>query len=398
MKSIKRDLFDTIKNRLAAEVKTIQVIVGPRQVGKTTLIKQIMDSFSYKNFYHTADSPRPLDTSWIEQHWMTTRLVAGQANEPVLLCFDEIQKITGWSDVVKKYFDEDRQAGRDIRVVISGSSSVQLETGLSDSLAGRFEKLMATHWTYEECQRAFDVTLEEYIRFGGYPGAYAFIKDPDRWVGFIQDSLVEPVMSKDILMRHPVRKPVLLRRLFDLACVYGGQVMSYQKLLGQLQDAGNVTTLAHYQHLLEQALLICGIQKYSGSHVRKRASSPKWIPLNTALMTAAVTPDPYALKPGSVEWGRLTEAAVGAHLINQTLGRRMTVYYWNEGYDEVDFVLEYGDKLVALEVKSGPDGSSHRGLAAFKARYPEAVPVKLGGDGLDLELFFKMDPLALLSV
>jgi len=397
VKDIQRPLLGVLIQRFLRPLTTIQVLIGPRQVGKTTLIHQLSAQMPFKSSYHTADSPAILGPEWIEQHWSTARLESKIQNTPILLCFDEIQKIDNWSEIVKKYFDEDRREGRDIRILLSGSSTTELDTGLSDSLAGRFEKLIATHWTYKECQEAFGVSLGDYFRFGGYPGAYAFMSDRNRWGSYVQNSLIDPIIGKDILMRIPIRKPVLLRQLFILACCYGGQIVSFQKLLGQLQDAGNVTTLSHYKDIIEQALLIAGLPKYTDSQLRKRSSPPKWLPLNTALMTSLSENGSDEWQPGTLAWGRLVEVAVGAHLYNHCLGTSIKVYYWHEAHHEVDFVLAYQDKIIALEVKSGVH-SKIKGVSAFKSQYPHAKLIKVGGDGIDLELFFSITPKDLFEI
>jgi predicted AAA+ superfamily ATPase len=238
-----------------------------------------------------------------------------QKQTQVILVLDEIQKISNWSIEIKRLWDEDTREGNNIHVVILGSSALLIQKGLSESLAGRFEIIRFSHWSWKECHDCFNWTLDQYIYFGGYPGAAYLVNDEERWVQYIRDSLIETAISKDILLLNRVEKPALLRQLFVLACEYGGQIVSYQKLLGQLTDAGNTTTLAHYQRLIESAFLIFGLPKWSGGSLRRRSSSPKWLPLNTALMTALANKGFHEWRNNPIIWGRLVEVAVGAYMV-----------------------------------------------------------------------------------
>ena len=281
----KRDITSIIYRRLREERHFIQLITGPRQVGKTTAIYQVLEGIDIPYHYAAADLPAPPPMEWIAQQWDIARLKL-QKQTQVILVLDEIQKISNWSIEIKRLWDEDTREGNNIHVVILGSSALLIQKGLSESLAGRFEVIRFSHWSWKECHDCFNWTLDQYIYFGGYPGAAYLVNDEERWARYIRDSLIETAISKDILLLNRVEKPALLRQLFVLACEYGGQIVSYQKLLGQLTDAGNTTTLAHYQRLIESAFLIFGLPKWSGGALRRRSSSPKWLPLNTALMTA----------------------------------------------------------------------------------------------------------------
>jgi len=382
----KRDIVYQLKQRLAEPRRFIQVVTGPRQVGKTTAVQQVLEEWQGKFIYGSADLPAPPQPAWIEQLWETARLRL-QEIQPIVLVLDEVQKVSRWSEMLKRYWDEDSREGRDIRVIILGSSALLVQAGLTESLAGRFELLHATHWTFKECEACFGWNLEQYIYFGGYPGAAPLIETEDRWAQYIRDSLIETTLSKDILLLNRVEKPALLRQLFMLAAENAAQIVSYQKFVGQLMDAGNTTTLAHYQQLLEGARLIWGLPKWHGQALRRRASSPKWLVLNTALMTAIAGLKFSAWRKDTTRWGRLVEAAAGAHLINTALGTGIEVYYWRDNNVEVDFVLKQANKLLAIEVKSGLFKGKHSGLAAFAQQFPNSRTMLVGQDGLPVEEF-----------
>lgn len=381
-----RNLVDRLKRRMSEPRRFMQVVTGPRQVGKTTAVHQVLAGWPSPYHYATADLPAPPQPVWIEQQWEMARL-RSKEGQPVVLALDEIQKVTRWSEVVKRCWDEDTHKGKDIRVIILGSSALLVKAGLDESLAGRFEILHAPHWTFRECEACFNWGIDRYLYFGGYPGAAPLVEDEERWSQYIRDSLVETTLSKDILLLTRVEKPALLRQLFMLACEYAGRIVSYQKLMGQLQDAGNTTTLAHYQRLLEGARLIWGLPKWHGKAIQRRASSPKWLVLNTALMTAVSGLEFSGWRNDPNRWGRLIEAAIGAHLINSTLGTGIGVYYWRDRDREVDYVLQLAHKMFAVEVKSGLFKGRHSGLSAFIQKFPGAHPLLVGRDGIPVEEF-----------
>ena len=287
-KTFTRSIYQTLHNRISEPRRFLQVLVGPRQTGKTTLAQQLLANLDIPSHYASADEPALKDRVWIDQQWevMRAKIRAGEPDAPALLILDEIQKIPGWSETVKRLWDEDTAGGSELQIVILGSSALLMQHGLSDSLAGRFEIIPIPHWSLAEMQEAFGWEVEEYIFYGGYPGAATLIREHERWARYIIDALIEPTIARDILLMQRVDKPALLRRLFELGCSYSGQVLSYQKMQGQLQEAGNTTTLAHYLDLLRAAGLLAGLSKYAGQRVRQRASSPKLQVLNTALMTA----------------------------------------------------------------------------------------------------------------
>lgn len=382
----KRNLHYTLLSRLQEPRRFIQVLAGPRQVGKTTLALQVQQALSIPAQYASADEPTLRDRTWIEQQWDLGRLKTRERQDAVLI-LDEIQKISDSSATIKRLWDEDTAAGIPLKIVLLGSSPLLLQQGLTDSLAGRFELLPVHHWSFAEMRDAFGWTLEQYIFFGGYPGAASLIGDPLRWSRYIVDSLIETTLSRDILLMTRVDKPALLRRLFQLGCTYSGQLLSYQKMLGQLQDAGNTTTLAHYLELLSGAGMLTGLPKYAGERVRQRASSPKLQVLNTALMTAQSAHTLNAAQADRDLWGRLVESAVGAHLLNTSAGTQVQVYYWRERNQEVDFVLRSGDALAALEVKSGRRRESLPGLERFSKAFGPQRKLLVGGQGIPVEEF-----------
>ena len=300
---------------------------------------------------------------------------------------DEVQKLPGWSETVKRLWDEDSASGLDLQVVLLGSAPLLLQRGLSESLAGRFEVLPATHWSYTEMKAAFGFSLEDYLFFGAYPGAASLSGDPERWRRYVLDALVETTLSRDVLLLTRVDKPALLRQLFELGCRYSGQVLSYNKMLGQLQDAGNATTLAHYLGLLEQSGLMCGLQKFAGQAVRSRGSIPKLQVFNTALLSASSTLSPAEAARDTSGWGRLVESAVGAHLVNAAARGVCEVFYWREANREVDFVVRRGQVVVGVEVKSGAARGSLSGLDAFRKAFRPQHLLLVGSEGIPLEEF-----------
>ncbi len=379
----KRAAYNTILKRITEQRKFIQVLAGPRQTGKTTMARQLMDAVGIPAHYASADEPALKNASWLEQQWETVRFKAKKDGE-ALLVLDEIQKLPNWSETVKRLWDEDTFNKTSLKIILLGSSPLLIKSGLTESLAGRFELVPVTHWSYAEMRDAFGWSFEQYVYFGGYPGAAELIDDFDRWAHYVKDSLIETSISRDILLMTRVDKPALLRRMFDLGCAYSGQVLSYQKMLGQLQDAGNTTTLAHYLDLLSGAGFICGLQKYAGQQVRRRASSPKLLVYNTAIMSVMDNWSFDELQANRDIWGRWVESAVGAYLLNQTIGRDIGLYYWSKGSMEVDFVLVRGNKITAIEVKSGTSQVKVPGIDAFAKEFPVNRKLLVGAQGIPL--------------
>lgn len=383
----RRQEADVLAARLAEPRRFIQVVAGPRQVGKTTLVQQVTDGISLPVRSASADEPTLKGTDWIAQQWDAARLAVASNAGGAVLVLDEIQKIPGWSETVKRLWDEDTRATRSLKVVLLGSAPLLIAQGLSESLAGRFETIAVAHWSFTEMREAFGWSLEEYLFYGGYPGAAPLITQPQRWSRYIADSLIETSISRDVLLLTRVDKPALLRRLFELACRYSGQILSYTKMLGQLQDAGNTTTLAHYLDLLAGAGMVCGLPKYAGDVARSRGSSPKLQVFNTALMTVTSGMTFAEARADREFWGRLVESAVGAHLANAAMRGECTVHYWRERNHEVDFVVQAGRTLTAIEVKSGRAPQTHAGTAAFAAAFRPTRTLLVGGDGVAVEEF-----------
>ena len=377
-----------LKRRLAEPRRFIQVIAGPRQTGKTTLVRGVVETFGAPFHYASADEPTLRERGWIAEQWEAARSQARVAGRRgVVLVLDEIQKVPGWSETVKRLWDEDTRAKHLLKVVVLGSAPLLIQRGLTESLAGRFEVLRLPHWSYAEMREAFGFSLDQYLFHGGYPGAAPLVKEPERWARYIKDALIETTLARDVLLLTRVDKPALLRRLFDVGCRYSGQILSYTKMLGQLQDAGNVTTLAHYLDLLTGAGMLTGLQKFAGGAARSRGSIPKLQVLNTALMTAQSGMTFEEARTHGEFWGRLVESAVGAHLANAAMTGACELFYWRDRNREVDFVVRAGRKVTAIEVKSGRTRETLAGMDAFAAAFKPARLLLVGADGIAIEEF-----------
>ncbi|KAF0124722.1 MAG: putative ATPase [Elusimicrobia bacterium] len=384
----KRPILKTIQSRLGERRRFIQVLSGPRQVGKTTLIRQFMAGTAMPHHYASADEPSLRDTSWIETQWEIGRLAAKKAKKNgALLILDEAHKVPNWSETVKRLWDEDAASGCGLKVALLGSSPLLIQKGLTESLAGRFELIRVPHWSFAEMKEAFGWNLNKYLYFGGYPGCAELIKDEERWRTYIQDSLVETTLSRDILLQTRVDKPALLRQLFRLACDYSGQILSYQKMAGQLQGHGHTVTLAHYLELLSGVGMVTGLQKYSGSRLRQRGSSPKLLVLNTGLMTSGAAHTFQTTRENHNMWGRLVESAVGAHLFSGLAGSGTELLYWRESSMEVDFVIKRHERLIAMEVTSSRRKDSIPGMNLFAKEFHPYKKLLVGGQGIPLEEF-----------
>lgn len=390
----RRPFFNELFKRLREPRKFIQVLAGPRQCGKTTLILQVLDAVGIPSHYASADAVPKRNNVWIEQQWETARLKSKQNgnHKEFILVLDEIQKIVDWTEAVKKLWDEDGRNHIPVKTVLLGSSPLLLQQGLNESLGGRFEMIRLTHWPFKEIKEAFGLSFEEYIYFGGYPGAVSLISDLQRWKNYIKDALIETTISKDILMMTKVDKPALLRQLFELGSLYSSQILSYNKMIGQLQDAGNTTTLAHYLKLLSGAGMITGLEKYAGEEVRQRASSPKFQVLNNALLTAQMGRTFEESRSDPEVWGRLVESAVGSYLVNVSAEKDIHVYYWRHKDREVDFLLERGDRLVAIEVKSGHKMKQMPGLELCARKFNNVKMLLVGQTGIPVEEFLQVNP------
>jgi len=377
-------MVQDVLHSLQREKNLIQIITGPRQVGKSTAAFQIGEKWTGTVRYASADTPVPPGPEWIRHQWQLARLAA---EENPLLVIDEVQKAAGWSEEVKSLWDEDRRIGKDIRVLLLGSSALLMQKGLSESLTGRFFLHRLGHWQFPEMSQAFGVSLEEWIYFGGYPGTVPFFKREHEWKAYVRDSLIETVLSRDVLQMQSIAKPALLRHLFMLATAYPAQILSYNKMLGQLTDAGNTTTLAHYVQLLHSAFLLSGLELFKIGRRPKRGSSPKLVLWNNALANAVSGKGFETAKNDSEEWGRLVDNAVGAMLLNQLQGSPYELYYWRQKGEEVDYILHAPSTTWAIEVKSSRIKNPH-GKRRFLELYPQAKPFIIGGSGMPLEEFF----------
>ncbi|MDR2919441.1 MAG: ATP-binding protein [Tannerella sp.] len=387
-----RTYLKQVKSRIKEPRKFIQVILGPRQVGKTTMVNQLLSQLSISYVYESADAIAATNLTWLMQAWETARLkMKASGTSEYLLVIDEIQKIDNWSEIVKQQWDKDTRENVNIKVILLGSSRLLIQKGLTESLAGRFETLYLGHWSYPEMQEAFGWNIQQYVYFGGYPGSATLINDEERWKNYIKDSLIETSISKDILMLTRVDKPALLKRLFELGCLYSGQILSYTKIIGQLQDAGNTTTLTNYLKLLSDCGLLGGLDKYAGDIIRKRGSSPKFQVYNNALLTSQDNETYSTAIVNPKLWGRLVESSVGAHLQNHSISDRYNLYYWREGNNEVDFILEKGDKVIGLEVKSGAS-ADNAGMGIFNERFHPNKMLLVGTGGIPYEEFLKINP------
>ncbi|WP_298071822.1 ATP-binding protein [uncultured Bacteroides sp.] len=385
----RRAQFDELAARLAEPRRMIQVICGPRQVGKSTMVKQVLQKTTIPHTAVSADSISEENTAWIGEVWETARarMRIGRHAEH-LLVIDEVHKIDNWSEEVKRQWDTDTFNEVNLKVVLLGSSRLLLKDGLTESLAGRYEMIRMPHWSYREMHDAFGLDVEHYIFFGGYPGGAPLMKNETRWRRYIKDSIIAPAVERDILTTKTVYKPELMKQLFELGCTYSGEEISLTKLLGQLQDAGNVTTLANYLTTLAESQLLCGLQKYANDNARKYNSVPKLYVYNTSLLSAlsGVTFEKVYTAPK--EWGRWVESAVGAHILNYAEEQDYRVYYWRDRDKEVDFVIESNRQCVAIEVKSGWR-TTNAGLPEFVKRFNPVYSLVVGSGGVPVEEFLQ---------
>lgn len=389
MEEYRRLQFRDILNRMNEPRGYIQVLAGPRQVGKSTLVNQVLAEIRFPYYLYNADGVEEDDTDWIRRTWESVRVqMAVSKQEEAVLVIDEVQKIRNWSEAVKKEWDEDTRSRIPLKVFLLGSSRLMLRKGLTESLAGRFEMLRLGHWTPEEMHDAFGWSLDQWIYYGGYPGTARFLSDMRRWRKYVRDSLATPAIEKDVLLTSTIYKPALMKQLFELGCSYSAEILSLTKLLGQLQDAGNVTTLSSYLTILDQCNLLTGLQKYANDEARKYQSIPKYQVYNNALLTAyrGTTYEKDRINPDV--WGRWVESAVGAYLLGGEEEGDYRVFYWREKADEVDFIIQRQGETIAIEVKSGRRGMNS-GLKAFREKFQPKRAFVVGTDGMPLADFFR---------
>lgn len=387
----KRSEYHIITERLKEERKFIQVVMGARQIGKSTVVKQVLKDIDLPYQFFSADNIPATKQSWISDCWDAVRSIKKSNNyESMILVIDEIQKISNWSEAVKKEWDADTFNDCDIKVLLLGSSRVMLEKGLSESLAGRFEEIRMSHWSFLEMKECFDFSLEQYIYYGGYPGAASLINDNDRFSQYIQSAIIDATINKDILMDTPINKPALLRQTFELGASYSGELLSLNKMLGSLQDAGNTVTLAGYINLLNESGLLCGLQKFSIDNARRKASIPKLQVYNNALKMVYNSLSFEQSLLDRKHWGRIFESGIGAYLVSQAFTHRFEVYYWRERNDEVDFILRKNNSLIAIEVKSNAEKNTS-GLDKFRQNFNPDKAFIVGEGGITPEEFLSMN-------
>lgn len=350
--------MSVLQSRIDEAAPLIQVMVGPRQVGKTTALRTALGG---RGVYRTADSPVSLGADVISDWWREA-----SSHPDRLLAIDEVQKIPGWSEAVKKLWDE--RSG--LKLVVTGSSSLLVEKGLRETLAGRFELLRAEHWNYHEAREAFGLTEEKFIEFGCYPGSMPLLGDIHRWGDYVRDAIIEPALGRDLLQLHPVDQPVLLRQVFGTAAGLPAQLISLQKLQGNLQGKGSLPTIRRYLDLLGEAFLVSTVEKYSPSTFRARKSIPKLIVRDNALVRALERPIDAPLSPE--RFRRYFENLVGARFIESG----WKTYYWKDRSFEVDFVaIGPRNQRWAVEVKARPASANElRGLLEFQRLHADFEP------------------------
>ena len=409
MSSLQREQISTLLSRLREDPKWLIVVAGPRQTGKTTLVQQALRQIDLPSRYLSVDEPEstvfPLladlpsddpeeavpisdvkDTAWLIREWERARVEAKRSEGGFVLAFDEIQKIPNWSETVKGLWDADRHDGLPLHVVVLGSAPLLMQRGLSESMLGRFETIRLPHWSFAEMSETFGFDLDRYIYFGGYPGAASLVQEQRRWREYILGSIIEPNIERDILAMERVDKPALLKRLFEFGAEISGQILAYDKMLGQIQGCRKHHDPGALPGFVVESRAADSFGKYAGGAYRRRASSPKLNVLNTALMSVHSGYTFEEAKADRSFWGRLVESAVGAHLFN-TGTPEVRLHYWRERSLEVDFVLEYGRKLVALEVKSGSHRGNTAGMEAFATRFSPRRSLLVGEGGIPIAEF-----------
>jgi hypothetical protein len=330
--------------------------------------------------YVASDEPDAALPGFWERRWAEAEARAGQGNAVLLL--DEIHHLSDWAARLKSHWDRARRRHIPIHVVATGSSALRVATGSRESLAGRFERLTLSHWPAAALVEAFHLSPREaahnFVRFGSYPGAVEFQQNFARWRDYLRDAIIEPAIGRDVLALGTVRRPALLRQVFAIATGAPAQIMSLQKMQGQLQDRGALETVAHYLALLQDAYLVVPLEKYAIQVHRRRASPPKLVVLNNALLSATHPngpPDP-AREPD--RFGFWVENACLAFAINQD----QQVTYWREEPQEVDAILDGSWGKWAVEVKTGKfDIQALRGLLEFCRRNSAFTPLVISAPG-----------------
>ena len=388
-----RQLLAILKSRMAEPRRRMQIIMGPRQVGKSTLAYQFCDGTDTPYDYFAADGVSRFDTAWIPNHWQEARMKMDlHSDKERILIFDEIQKIEGWSEQVKKEWDEDTRMKRNLKVILLGSSRVLLQKGLNESLEGRFEPIRMGYWDWNEMRDSFGFTMQQYIYFGGFPGLANDIHDEDRWRRLMEDTIITPILTRDILEIEEIRNPALLRQVFELACIESARELSLTKMQGTIRS-GTVPTIKNYLNILDQTMTVKPMQKYATSVIKEKNSVPKMQVYNSAFRNRYGQFTFEEAVTNLTEWGRQVESAVGAHLVNRSLLDSFELLYWRDEHKkDCDFVLKKGQALVAIEVKSS-SADDTSGFEKFKQLYGEHITEAfiVGPEGLPLEDFFSLD-------
>lgn len=371
----------------------MQIVMGPGQVGKSTLVGQFTEGISVPFDFFAADGVNRFDSSWIPNKWQQVRMRMDiHSEQEHILIIDEVQKIRGWSEQVKKEWDEDSRSHRNLKVILLGSSRLLSQKGLEESLEGRFETIKMGYWDWQEMHEAFGFSMDEYVYFGGFPGLAPDIQDEDRWRNLMEDSIISPILTRDILEIEEIRNPALLRQVFELACIESAKELSLTKMQGTM-NSGTVPTIKNYLDILNKSMIVQPLQNYSPSRVKEKQSVPKMQVFNNAFRNRFGTFSFDEARVDPAEWGRLVESAVGAHLANRAMTDDYELFYWrNERRQECDYVLRKGQALVAIEVKSGSVDKTV-GFEKFKERFADKVTAAfiVGPHALPLDDFFIMD-------
>ena len=385
--------LNILKSRMAEPRRRMQIVMGPRQVGKSTLVGQFTEGISVPFDFFAADGVNRFDSSWIPNKWQQARMRMDiHSEQEHILIIDEVQKIRGWSEQVKKEWDEDSRSHRNLKVILLGSSRLLLQKGLEESLEGRFETIKMGYWDWQEMHEAFGFSMDEYVYFGGFPGLAPDIQDEDRWRNLMEDSIISPILTRDILEIEEIRIPALLRQVFELACIESAKELSLTKMQGMM-NSGTVPTIKNYLDILNKSMTVQPLQNYSASRIKEKLSVPKMQVFNNAFRNrfGSFSFDEARVDPA--EWGRQIESAVGAHLANRSMMDDYELFYWrNERRQECDYVLRKGQALVAIEVKSGSVDKTV-GFEKFKEQFADKVTAAfiVGPHALPLEDFFIMD-------
>ena len=385
--------LDILKSRMAEPRRRMQIVMGPRQVGKSTLVGQFTEGTSVPFDFFAADNVSRFDTSWIPDKWQQARMRMDiHSEQEHILIIDEVQKIKGWSEQVKKEWDEDSRNHRNLKVILLGSSRLLLQKGLEESLAGRFETIKMGYWDWQEMHDAFGFSTDEYVYFGGFPGLAPDIQDEDRWRNLMEDSIISPILTRDILEIEEIRNPALLRQVFELACTESAKELSLTKMQGTM-NSGTVPTIKNYLDILSKSMTVQPLQNYFPSRIKEKQSVPKMQVFNNAFRNRFGTFSFDEARVDPAEWGRQVESAVGAHLANRVMIDDYELFYWrNERRQECDYVLRKGQSLVAIEVKSGSIDKTV-GFEKFKEQFADKITAAfiVGPQALSLEDFFVMD-------